>query len=255
MPAIFILPFLNQLNEATMKKIVQKHPLAIRWFHWINFPVLTLMIWSGLLIYWANDIYRIGFGSTTVLKFFPDSFYKAFNIPFRLAEGMAYHFVFMWLFFINGLLYVSYTLISGEWRELVPDRHSFKEAWQVLLHDLHIRKMAPTQTKFNGGQKIAYTAIIIMGLGSVLTGLAIYKPVQLSWLCAILGGYKFARIIHFALTIGYVLFFVIHILQVIRAGWNNFRAMVTGFEVHKINDEIPSTDKAEDNVQSGATIK
>jgi len=70
-----------------------------------------------------------------------------------------------------------------------------------------------------------------MGLGSVLTGLAIYKPIQFGWLCALFGGYEFARIIHFTLTIGYCLFFIIHILQVIRAGWSNFRSMVTGFEI------------------------
>jgi thiosulfate reductase cytochrome b subunit len=221
-----------------MKKIVKKHPLAIRWFHWVNFPVLGIMIWSGLLIYWANDVYKIGFGDSTLLKFFPTTFYKALKIPFRLAEGMAYHFVFMWLFFLNGIAYVLYTIISGEWRFLVPNRKSFKEAWQVLLHDLRIRKTAPVITgKYNSAQKIAYTAIIIMGIGSILTGLAIYKPVQLEWLCFVFGGYKMARIIHFALTIGYVLFFLVHIIQVILAGWNNFRAMITGFEVKKIKDE------------------
>jgi thiosulfate reductase cytochrome b subunit len=222
-----------------MKKIVKKHPLAIRWFHWVNFPVLAIMIWSGLLIYWANDVYKIGFGDKTLLKFFPDTFYKALNVPFRLAEGMAYHFVFMWLFFINGFAYVLYTLISGEWRYLLPNRHSFKEAWQVVLHDLHIRKAKPVQGKYNAAQRIAYSAIIVMGIGSIITGLAIYKPVQLWWLCAICGGYTFARIIHFALTIGYVLFFVVHIIQVILAGWNNFRAIITGFEVVKTKDEPP----------------
>src|SRR5215212_2941743 len=104
-----------------MKKIVTKHPLAIRWFHWINFPVLAIMIWSGTLIYWANDVYRIGFGDTTILQFYPQSFYDLFNIGHRLAEGMAWHFVFMWIFAINGMLYVGYTLFSGEWRFLVPD--------------------------------------------------------------------------------------------------------------------------------------
>lgn len=217
-----------------MKRIVKKHPLAIRWFHWINFPVLGIMIWSGLLIYWANDIYRIGFGNTTILKFFPQSFYQALNIPFHLSEGMAYHFVFMWLFFINGLLYVLYTALSGEWRYLLPDKHSFKEAWIVLLHDLHIRKAAPPQVKYNGAQKIAYTAIIVMGFGSIVTGLAIYKPVQFGWLCWLCGGYEFARIIHFALTIGYCLFFIIHIAQVVRAGWKNFRSMITGFDVENV---------------------
>lgn len=220
-----------------MKKIVKKHPLAIRWFHWINFPVLMIMIWSGLLIYWANDVYKIGFGSTTLLKFFPDTLYAALNVPFRLSEGMAYHFVFMWLFFLNGIAYVLYTAISGEWRYLLPDRRSFIEAWQVLLHDLHINKTAPAiRGKYNAAQRIAYSAIIVMGIGSILTGLAIYKPVQLGWLCAMFGGYKMSRILHFALTIGYVLFFLIHVIQVIIAGWNNFRGMITGFEVRKTKD-------------------
>lgn len=214
-----------------MKRIVKKHPLAIRWFHWLNFPLIAVMIWSGLLIYWANDVYRIGWGRTTLLKFFPQSFYDALHLEYKLASGMAFHFVFMWLFALNGLLYVGFSIFSGEWRLLWPNRSSFKEAWLVLLHDLHLRKTAPPRQKYNGAQKITYSAIILMGLGSLLTGLAIYKPIQLGWLCAILGGYELARIFHFTLTIGYCLFFIIHILQVIRAGWNNFRGMVTGFEV------------------------
>jgi thiosulfate reductase cytochrome b subunit len=227
---VFYVPYRYCFKKA-MKKIINKHPLSIRWFHWINFPVLMVMIWSGILIYWAHDVYRLGFGNTTLLKFFPDSFYKAFNIAYRLSEGMAYHFLFMWLFVINGFLYVVYTAFSGEWRYLLPDRHSFREAWGVLLFDLGIRKIRPAQVKYNGAQKIAYTFIIIMGIGSTLTGLAIYKPVQFGWLCSVLGGYTFARFLHFALTIGYCLFFIIHLLQVIRAGWKNFSSMVTGFEV------------------------
>jgi len=214
-----------------MKQLKEKHPLAIRWFHWINFPVLMLMIWSGLLIYWANDIYRIKWGRKTLFHFFPDSFYKALHVPFRLAEGMSLHFVFMWLFVINGVLYVAYTFISGEWRYLLPNRHSFREAWLVTLHDLGLRKMEPPVRKYNGAQRIAYTAVLLMGIGSLLTGLAIYKPTQLAWLTQLLGGYESARLQHFILTIGYVLFFVVHVAQVIRAGWNNFRSMIAGFEV------------------------
>jgi thiosulfate reductase cytochrome b subunit len=213
------------------KAIKEKHPLTIRWAHWINFPVLTLMIWSGMLIYWANDEYSITLSGHKFFQFFPDSFYKFFNIPQRLAEGMAFHFFFMWFFAINGCLYVLYTIISGEWRQLLPNRHSFKEAWLVVLHDLHIRKMLPLQNKYNAAQRIAYTCIIVMGFGSLITGLAIYKPVQfhgLTWLC---GGYHAARVEHFILTIGYVLFFLIHIVQVIIAGWNNFRSVISGFEI------------------------
>ena len=214
-----------------MKKLINKHPLVIRWNHWINFPVIAVMIWSGLLIYWANDVYRIGFGNTTILKFFPESFYQAFNVKYRLAEGMAYHFFAMWFFFINGLLYVLYTLFSGEWRYLLPNRKSFREAGLVVLHDLHIRRMAPQQVKYNAAQRIAYSMVILMGFGSLLTGLVMYKPVQVGWLTALCGGYEAARTEHFILTIAYCLFFLVHIIQVALAGWKNFQSMITGFEV------------------------
>jgi thiosulfate reductase cytochrome b subunit len=230
-----------------MKKIVKKHPLAIRWFHWVNFPAIAIMIWSGLLIYWANDVYGVKIGGKELIKFFPDSFYKALHIPFHLAQGMAYHFVFMWLFLINGVAYVLYTFISGEWKYLLPKKNTFKQAWLVLLHDLHIRKQAPPFTKYNSAQQIAYTAIIVMGFGSILTGLAIYKPIQFGWLVWLLGGYEAARLEHFILTIGYCLFFAIHILQVIRAGWKNFQSMVTGFETvaeKKNSIESPSNNSS-----------
>jgi thiosulfate reductase cytochrome b subunit len=204
-----------------------KHLVAVRWFHWINFPVLFVMIWSGLLIYWAYDPYAIG-----PFHFFPDFVYRVFHLDHKLAFGMNLHFLFMWFFAINGVLYVAYTLVSGEWRFLVPQSFSaFRNAWHVVLYDLGQRKELPTQQKYNAAQQITYSAIVLMGAGSVVTGLAIYKPVQLGWLAALLGGYEFARLIHFALTIGYLLFFVVHLAQVIRAGWHNFQSMVTGYEV------------------------
>jgi len=221
-----------------MKRIVTKHTLAVRWFHWINFPVLAIMTWSGLLIYWANDIYKIRIGGKDLISFFPNSIYAALNIPYHLAEGMAYHFLFMWLFFINGLLYVSYTALSGEWKYLLPGRKSFKQAWLVVLHDLHIRKGLPPQTKYNAAQRIAYTAIILMGFGSIVTGLSIYKPVQFAWLTWLCGGYEAARVEHFALTIGYCIFFIVHVVQVVLAGWKNFRSMITGFDVLPFEEKI-----------------
>lgn len=197
-----------------------KHPLAIRWFHWLNFPILSLMIWSGLLIYWAHDSF---------LRF-PKWVYEGLNLEFRLAEGMQYHFLFMWLFVLNGIGYVAYTVLSGEWRELAPDRNTWREAAQVVLHDLGIRKEPLPAAKFNAAQRIAYTGVVMMGVGSLVTGLAIYRPVQLSFLHGWLGGYQNARNLHFLLTVGYVGFFFVHVGQVIRAGWPNFRAMITGHE-------------------------
>src|SRR5439155_5529089 len=112
----------------------------------------------------------------------------------------------------------------------LPNWHTPREAWHVVLHDLGFRKAPLPPAKFNGAQRIAYTGVILMGAGSLVTGLAIYKPTQLAWLTGLLGGYTWARAEHFALVMGYVLFFVVHIAQVSRAGWNNFLAMVTGCE-------------------------
>ncbi len=210
-----------------MQKLQLKHLTAIRWFHWINFPLLFLMIWSGVLIYWAYTPYHIG-----PFHFFPDWFFSTFHIDHRLSDGMALHFTLMWLFGVNGILYVGYTVFSGEWRYLTPQSMSaFGDVWAVVLHDLGIRKEAPPQEKYNAAQQISYTAIILMGAGSLITGLAIYKPVQLHWLTVLCGGYTFARLIHFALTMGYLAFFVVHVAQVARAGWNNFRSMVMGYEL------------------------
>jgi thiosulfate reductase cytochrome b subunit len=221
-----------------MQRIVSRHPRPIRWMHWLNVVLLSGMIWSGMLIYWANDVYSIKLGGWTLLHFFPDAFYRTFGLSSRLAEGMAWHFLLMWAFALNGLAYVSYTFLSGEWRQLVPNRHSVRDAWQVVLHDLRLSRTPPPPGKYNGAQRFAYTGVILMGAGSLLTGLAIYKPVQLAWLTMLLGGYSAARLEHFTLTIGYVLFFLVHITQVIRAGWNNFRAMVCGCELSEVRGEL-----------------
>jgi thiosulfate reductase cytochrome b subunit len=223
------------MEDPDVKRLETKHPAAIRWFHWINFPLLVIMIWSGLLIYWANDVYRIGLGSFTLFQFFPEGFYKIFHIDHRLAEGMAWHFLFAWLFAVNGIAYVTYTIASGEWRHLVPGRSSLREAIQVTLYDLRLSKIQPPRRKFNGAQQFAYSAIILMGAGSLVTGLAIWKSVQFGWLITVLGGYRAARVEHFLLTLGYVLFFLIHVAQVIRAGWNNLRSMITGYEVVSVD--------------------
>ena len=155
------------------------------------------MIWSGLLIYWANDVYRIGFGEYTLVHLFPEAFYNALNVPFRLAEGMAWHFFIMWFFALNGICYVIYTFASGEWRFLLPNRRSFGHAWQTVLHDMHLSNQAPSPQKFNGAQQFAYTTVILMGAASLVTGLAIYRPTQLAWLTTLLGGYEWARFEHF----------------------------------------------------------
>jgi len=220
-----------------VKVLEEKHKLATRWLHWINFPVLSVMIGSGMLIYWSYDPYRIGFGGVTLFHFFPDWFYDVTHIDHKLALGMALHFLFAWIFAINGLAYVIYTLVSGEWRELLPERKSFAEAIVVAKHDMGFKVPLPPQGRYNAAQRITYTAIVLMGGLSLLTGLAIYKPAQLAWLTALAGGYEWARFEHFWLTMGYVGFFGIHIGQVIRAGWSNFRSMVCGYDLTELKQK------------------
>jgi thiosulfate reductase cytochrome b subunit len=224
-----------------VKVLEEKHKLATRWFHWLNFPILAAMIFSGLLIYWAYDPYRIGVGSVTLFHFFPEWFYDLTGISQQLALGMALHFTFAWIFAINGIAYVIYTFVSGEWRALAPDRNSFRDAVQVAMHDAGFKTSLPPQGRYNAAQRITYSAIVVMGGLSLLTGLAIYKPAQLHWLTFALGGYQWARWEHFWLTVGYVVFFAIHVLQVIRAGWPNFRAMVCGYDLVSVEEDAKVT--------------
>lgn len=248
-------------TNAMTIRLEKKHSLATRWLHWINFPLLFLMIYSGILIYWANAIYGIKIFGYELLHFFPAWFYEISkvdfwgvkipdylpawayewtNIPFRLAEGLSLHFFFMWFFAFNGVIYVGYLIFSGEWRGMVPVPGSFKRAALVTLYDLRIVKKLPPQGKYNDAQRIAYTGTILLGVASVVNGLAIYKPLQLSWLTSLLGGYEWARWQHFWTMILFMLFFVVHVIQVMLAGWGNFRSMVNGYERVK-NDGAPAS--------------
>src|SRR5260221_2624610 len=143
-------PAVNQARDVstgTTVTIEHKHSLAIRWMHWINFPLLALMIYSGLLIYWADSqheglnahrVYRVGFGSWTLFRLFPSWFYNNLHLKFQLGKGLGYHFFFMWFFALNGMAYVLYTIFSGEWREVLPTRHSLVGAHAVTLPALGV---------------------------------------------------------------------------------------------------------------------
>ena len=212
-----------------MITIHKKHPLWIRWAHWINFPILSLMIFSGIQIYWANDIYT---------RFINAGFYNFLGLDHKLADGMFLHFALAWIFVINGVLYSAYLLFSGEWSELFPKFSSLREAFLVVLHDMGLKKDLPPQSKFNAAQRIAYTSILFLGIIATASGFAIYKPQQLSWLTNLFFGYEGARLVHFVAMLLFCGFFVIHIAQVVRAGFNNFQSMITGCEVEDESKNI-----------------
>lgn len=176
--------------------VIEKHSLILRITHWLNVVFLGLMIWSGILIAWADQTYYV----------IPSSI-GPFLIHHRLAEGMG-------------------------WRELVPRGQTFRDLLPFVKNDLLKKEQKYSSEKFNPAQKFAYTGAILMGLFAVLTGLAIYKPVQLKFLSLLFFGYEIARLLHFAFM-GGLIFITIHIIQVIRAGWNNLRSMVAGFEINE----------------------
>jgi len=220
-------------SHAGARIAIERHRRGNRWMHWINFPLLTIMIWSGLRIYWADlrDPFVLGLGSWEIFTFFPDWVNEPLSLDRKLARGMAFHFTFGWLFVLNGTAFGLYLLRTGGWRNFFPTRDDLRTIPAVLAHDLGLRKEAPPQGKYNGVQQLSYGVILVMGFLAVVSGFAIYKPTQLSLLTTLLGGYSSARFIHFAVTIGFMLFFVIHIVQVARAGFTNFWSMITGYEL------------------------
>lgn len=218
------------------------HPRAIRWLHWINFPLLTIMVWSGLRIYWAEDSFALGIGSWQWFAFFPDAVYETLGLERRLARGIAFHLSFGWLFVINGVAYAAYLARSGEWRHLAPGRGAVRQAVLVVLHDLHLRSEKPPQGRYNATQRLAYTAVLVMAAILVLSGFALYKPTQLHPLPLLFGGYQGARLVHFTMTIGIVGFFAIHLIQVVRAGWSNFASMVSGYTAEAEQPTDPRED-------------
>lgn len=237
--------------ESSKWKVVPKHSLATRWFHWINFPVMAIMVWSGLIIYWANDEYTLHlFGKQfhffptetpadrTLFPWGPANWYhpsigghELFRLDARLGEGRAWHYVILPIFVVNGILYFIYLIASKSYKELFPDRKSWRQAIDVILVDSFLSKKKLPKQKFNGAQKVTYTGIIFLGGLEAITGLVMVRPVQFPWLAALVGGYQTARLIHFIAMLAFVGFFVIHVVQVVRAGWNNFRSMITGYEL------------------------
>ena len=149
-------------------RAVLKHRRFTRWMHWINFPVLAIMIWSGLRIYWADLRDPFGFGVGFIgwhwFDFFPDVVNEQLGLERRLARGMAFHFTFGWLFAANGVAYAIYSFVKGDWRDLVPERRSLRDSARVFLSDLPFSRTAmPPQGKYNAAQRWSYTLVLTMG--------------------------------------------------------------------------------------------
>ena len=203
-------------------------PWPIRFAHWANVPLLAILAASGLQILVAYP--RMGpRGRPFALYPFQDAMPPSWmRLGDWLAGARSWHFAFGWFLALNGLVYVLYLALSGEWRRrLFLPRRDTRDAVATLAYYLRLRP-APAQTGlYNGLQRLAYTTALIMGVLSVLSGLAIYKPVQLQWLTKLFGGYDPARFVHLLLLALFAFFTVGHVILVALHP-RTFGEMITG---------------------------
>src|SRR5206468_293735 len=192
-------------------KVIQ--PAWVRTVHWINAVAMILMIMSGWQIYNASPLFSFKFPGSITLGGW-------------LGGALLWHFAAMWLLMLNGLVYVVLGLASGRFRKkllpitpagVISDTRAALTG--KLAHD--------DLTKYNYVQKLLYAGIIIIGVLIVLSGLSIWKPVQLQWLTALFGGYEAARYVHFFCMAAIVAFMVVHVALALLVP-KSLRAMIIG---------------------------
>jgi Ni/Fe-hydrogenase b-type cytochrome subunit len=206
-------------------RAVYEHPFVVRLCHWLNTVSLFVMVGSGLQIFRAFPTFGAKIPQKDLLHW-P----RAFAIGGWLGGALQWHLTFMWIYIATGLLYLGYELFSGNYQQMLFTHRDLPGVWPMVKHYFFFGPKPPVREAYNPLQKQAYTTAIALGILSVLTGLAVWKPVQFSWLAWMMGGFHYARIWHFAVMWA-ILFFVLgHLVMVILHGWGNFVSMVTGWK-------------------------
>jgi len=189
------------------------HPLVVRITHWVNVLAVLIMITSGWSIYNASPLFGFEFPYPITLGGW-------------LAGALQWHFAGMWLFAINGLVYLLYGIVSGHFR-----RKFFPITPRAVLHDireaLRGRLAHADLSVYNAAQRGAYVALIIALIVMVASGLAIWKPVQLYWLASLMGDYEGARLLHFFAMAAIAFIVVVHVIMVALVP-RTFPTMFTG---------------------------
>jgi thiosulfate reductase cytochrome b subunit len=189
-------------------------PAWVRTMHWINAVAMILMIMSGLQVYNASPLF--------------DSlrFSHSITIGGWLGGALLWHFAAMWLLMVNGLVYLITGLATGRFKKkLLPITPSgvISDTKAALTGKLSHEDLS----KYNQVQKLLYAGIIVVGVIIVLSGLSIWKPVQLQWLTALFGGYDVARYVHFFCMSAIVAFLVVHVVLAMLVP-KSLRAMIIG---------------------------
>ena len=196
---------------ATTGKVIQ--PAWVRVLHWTNAFAMILMIMSGWQIYNASPLFNFRFSHSLTLGGW-------------LGGAIQWHLAAMWLLMVNGLTYLTLGLVTGRFRrKLFPITPAgvIADTKAALTGKLSHADL----TTYNYVQKLLYTGIILVGIVIVLSGLSIWKPVQLQYLTALFGGYDVARYVHFAAMAAIVAFLVVHVALALLVP-KSLRAMLIG---------------------------
>jgi thiosulfate reductase cytochrome b subunit len=189
------------------------HPVWVRITHWINAVALVVMITSGWRVYNASPLFRFEFP-------------QAVALGDGLADALLWHFAAMWLFVVNGLVYVTLGVATGRFRrKLLPVRPS--EVVRDIGAALTGKLSHDDLSVYNAVQRLLYIGVILAGILAVVSGLSIWKPVQVQELTAVFGGYDAARYVHFFAMAAIAAFLVIHITLAILVP-KSLRAMILG---------------------------
>ncbi|MBN9049610.1 MAG: cytochrome b/b6 domain-containing protein [Rhizobiales bacterium] len=189
------------------------HPRWVRITHWINAVAMVVMIMSGWQIYNASPLFEFDFP-------------RSITLGGWLAGALLWHFAAMWVLAINGLIYLALGIAGGRFRrKLIPIR--IGDVFGTVREALTFRLSHDDLTRYNAVQKLMYVVVILAGVVVVLSGISIWKPVQLSWLTALFGGYDAARYVHFFAMATIVGFLVVHVLLALLVP-KSLRAMITG---------------------------
>jgi thiosulfate reductase cytochrome b subunit len=201
----------GQRGNFEMRAVI--HPRWVRVTHWINVVAMVVMIMSGWEIYNASPLFSFRFP-------------REITLGGWLAGALLWHFAAMWLLAVNGLVYLVLGIVTGRFRrKLVPISPGavLADAKAALTGKLAHEDLSV----YNAVQKLLYLGVILAGIVIVLSGLAIWKPVQLQELTAVFGGYEAARYVHFLAMAAIVGFLVVHVVMALLVP-KSLRAMITG---------------------------
>jgi len=190
------------------------HPLPLRIMHWINAVAIFIMIGSGWKIYDDDIIFSF-------LRF-PDTI-----VIGKWAQyGLEWHFFGMWIFVLNGLAYLSYGIATARFRrKLFPI--SIREFLVTIGEALQFRLRHDDLTHYNAVQKVLYLGVMMVGILTVISGLALWKPVQFSELANLFGSFQNIRLVHFFCMAAIVAFIVVHVTLALLVP-QSLAAMLTG---------------------------